>query len=180
MQNEELQQARIELEAGLEKYTDLYDFAPVGYLTLDREGTIQEVNLAAASLLGVARSRLHRRHFMIHVAAPDRPVFTTFLRKIFDGLDQGREFCEVKLLKDGHPPVEARLEAMAASGQDCRVVLEDITEHNRIEADRLILNKLEAILCKGDEGRRRPARMWPCSIAVGHGPNLPLVLRRTG
>jgi PAS domain-containing protein len=58
MQNEELQEAREAMEALLEKYTDLYDFAPVGYLTLDREGIIREANLAGASLLGIARSAL--------------------------------------------------------------------------------------------------------------------------
>ena len=58
MQNEELREAREAMEALLEKYTDLYDFAPVGYLTLDREGIIREANLAGASLLGIARSAL--------------------------------------------------------------------------------------------------------------------------
>jgi PAS domain-containing protein len=45
----------LEMEAGLEKYSDLYDFAPVGYLSLDRDGTIREANLAVASLLGIER-----------------------------------------------------------------------------------------------------------------------------
>lgn len=144
MQKDELIQARSDLEAGLEKYRDLYDFAPVGYLTLDREGIIQEANLAAASLLGIARSRLHLRRFGFHVIASDRPVFAVFLAKVFAGQDQNREFCEVKLLKEGQPPVEVRIEAAVATGQECRVVVEDITERNRIEADRLILNKLES------------------------------------
>jgi len=144
MQNDELLQARSELEAGLEKYRDLYDFAPVGYLTLDCEGMVQEANLAAASLLGIARSRLHLRRFGLSVVASDRPVFAGFLAKIFAGQDQGREFCEVKLLKDGQPQVVVRIEAAAVSGQECRVVLEDFTELKRAEADRLILNKLES------------------------------------
>ena len=41
MQNEEMRQARAEMEAGLERYKDLYDFAPVGYMTLGRDGTIR-------------------------------------------------------------------------------------------------------------------------------------------
>ena len=143
MQNEELQQARNELEAGLEKYSDLYDFAPVSYLTLDREGTIREANLTAASLLGIERSRLVQRRFGLYVAAADRPAFAIFLTQVFGG--KAREFCEVTLLKDGKPPVEVRIEAaLAAAGEECRVVLEDITEHKRAEKDRLILNKLES------------------------------------
>ena len=57
MQNEELQTARDEVASGLEKYSDLYDFAPVGYLTLDPEGRVLEANLTCASLLGIDRSR---------------------------------------------------------------------------------------------------------------------------
>ena len=52
MQNAEIRHARDEAESALEKYTDLYDFAPVGYFTLDHEGIIRSVNLTGASLLG--------------------------------------------------------------------------------------------------------------------------------
>ena len=52
MQNEELRQTRAEVEAGREQYRNLYDFAPVGYLTLDRKGTIWQANLTGARLLG--------------------------------------------------------------------------------------------------------------------------------
>ena len=143
MQNEELQQARDEMEAGLEKYSDLYDFAPVGYLTLDREGTIREANLTSASLLGIERSRLVKRRFGLCVSAADRPAFNAFLTRVFES--QARESCEVTLLKEGKPPVEVRIEAaVAASGRECRAVLEDITERKRAEEDRLILNKLES------------------------------------
>src|SRR5512135_1265379 len=62
MQNAELQRARVEMETALVRYTELYDFAPVGYFSVDQQGVIQEVNLTGASMLGVARSGiLHRR-----------------------------------------------------------------------------------------------------------------------
>jgi PAS domain S-box-containing protein len=143
MQNEELQKARHEMEAGLEKYNDLYDFASVGFLTLDREGTIREANLTSASLLGIERSRLVKRRFGFCVSPPDLPAFNAFLTRVFES--KAREFCEVSLLKEGKPPVVVRIEAaVAASGQECRAVLDDITEHKRAEEDRLILNKLES------------------------------------
>lgn len=63
LQNEELLQAKVEVEAGLAKYTDLYDFAPVGYFTLSPTGTIQMVNLTGSSLAGVERARLVGRGF---------------------------------------------------------------------------------------------------------------------
>ena len=62
LQNKELQEARDRLEELLEKHTDLYDFAPVGYFSLDEQDRILEANLTGATLLGVERSRLtHRR-----------------------------------------------------------------------------------------------------------------------
>ena len=143
MQNEELQQARDELAAGLEKYTDLYDFAPVGYLTLDREGTIRGANLTSATLLGIERSRLVTRCFGLLVAGDGLPAFTAFLTRVF--ASQARECCEVALLQEGKPPVEVRIEgAVAAAGQECEAVMTDITERNRIESARLILSKLES------------------------------------
>ena len=57
MQNEELHRARAEAEEALEKYADLFDFAPVGYFLWDRQGQILEVNLAGAALLGLERAR---------------------------------------------------------------------------------------------------------------------------
>ena len=61
IQNEELRQAWAETEAALELYTELYEFAPSGYFTLDRDGTIQEANQTGSELLGMDRSRLVNR-----------------------------------------------------------------------------------------------------------------------
>jgi len=83
MQNEELQKSRAELEAGMALYTDLYDFAPVGYFTLDRDGTIRRANLAGARLLGLERKRLVERRFGLFVSEAGRPVFNAFLKKVF-------------------------------------------------------------------------------------------------
>jgi len=58
MQNAELQKTRDELELTLVKFTDLYDFAPVGYFSIDESGVVREANLKSAALLGMVRSRL--------------------------------------------------------------------------------------------------------------------------
>jgi PAS domain-containing protein len=102
MQNAELRQAREEVETALEKYTDLYEFAPVGYFTLDRDGTIRAANLAGAGLLGVERSRLIDRRFGLFVADEARLLFSELLGKVF--ASQGKEFCEVTLSREGNPP----------------------------------------------------------------------------
>jgi PAS domain-containing protein len=83
MQNAELRQARDELEASLENYTDLYDFAPVGYFTLTAAGVINQVNLTGTNLVGMERSRLVGRSFGMLVVPELRPVFHAFLKKVF-------------------------------------------------------------------------------------------------
>ncbi|MGA2243978.1 MAG: ATP-binding protein [Verrucomicrobiota bacterium] len=143
MQNEELSEARDKMEALLEKYTDLYDFAPIGYLTLDPAGKISEANLAAANLLEVARSALASRDFEQFVFAPERAAFARFLQRVFAG--KNRQSCELTLQVTGQPPLTVELAGIAfESGQACRVTLTDISELKRTETDRLVLNKLES------------------------------------
>jgi len=143
MLNEELQAAQAEAEAAATKYTDLYNFAPAGYLTIDREGIIHDANLASAALLGIDRSQLITRHFNVYLSITDRPVFAAFLARVFEC--GSKEFCEVTLLKNGESTVEVRIDATVdASGKECRTILEDITDQKQAENNRLILNKLEA------------------------------------
>jgi diguanylate cyclase (GGDEF)-like protein/PAS domain S-box-containing protein len=132
MQNEELRQARAEVETALDRYTDLYDLAPVGYMTLDRNGAISAVNLSGASLLGGERSRLIGRRFGQFVAASDRPAFSAFLGTIVTSRNKVQ--CEVALLNKGDLPLIVQIEAMAAaSGQGCRLALIDITGRRQAE-----------------------------------------------
>lgn len=72
MQNEELRHAQVALEESRDRYADLYEFAPVAYLTLTRTGQIAESNLAGASLLGVDRNKLLQHHFNLFVSPKDR------------------------------------------------------------------------------------------------------------
>ena len=139
MQNAELRQARDEVETALEKYTDLYDFAPVGYFTLDRDEIIRAVNLTGATLLGVERSLLLGRRFGLFIAVEARPAFTNFLGKVFTG--PSREACEAALLKDVKHPFFVKIVAVAAaSGQECRLAVIDITERRQLKEKLEILN----------------------------------------
>ncbi|GAB7025147.1 sensor histidine kinase [Geotalea toluenoxydans] len=141
MQNAELRQARDEVETVLEKYTDLYDFAPVGYFTLDPEGTIHAVNLTGASLLGVERSRLLGRRFGVFVPINARSFFSELLGKVF--ASQGKMSREVTLTREENPPLFVQIEAVAdMSRKECRVAVIDITER-RIAEDALTEKRRE-------------------------------------
>jgi signal transduction histidine kinase len=152
MQNEELLQTRAQVEAILAQYTDLYDFAPVGYFTLARDGAIRRVNLTGASLLGVDRSGLVNRRFGLFVSADSRPAFNAFLDKVF--ASQAKETCEVALLKEGHEPLWARIDARATEdGQECRAAVVDVTERKRMEAE--VEAAQEKLLAEQRRGQRR-------------------------
>lgn len=134
MQNAELRQARDDLESALKKYTDLYDFAPVGYITLDRNGEIGAVNLCGAGYLGIERAVLLGLRFMQFVTVDCRPSFAAFLDTVFSS--QGKQRCEVALLNKGNLPLSVQIEAMATvSGQGCSLALIDITERKRMDAE---------------------------------------------
>jgi diguanylate cyclase (GGDEF)-like protein/PAS domain S-box-containing protein len=132
MQNEELMRVRAELEAALCQFTDLYDFAPVGYFTLAGDGTILQVNLTGTNLLGVERRELLKRRFGLFISAESRATFSAFLERVYKS--QGKETCDVALLKDSHEVSWARIEATCLEdGQEYRMIVFDITARKQAE-----------------------------------------------
>ncbi|MDD5286866.1 MAG: ATP-binding protein [Desulfuromonadaceae bacterium] len=141
MQNAELRQTRDELETALDRYTGLYDFAPVGYFTLDGDGEIRAVNIAGACLIGAVRSRLIGRRFSLFVADKDRDAFTGFLAAVLTS--RIKDSCEVELLNRAKQPLIVQIEAMAtASGREFHVAVIDITARREAE-DALNLKRQE-------------------------------------
>ena len=130
--NKRLAQSQAELEAAYRQYTDLYDFAPVGYLTLARDGTIRQVNLVGANLLGVNHDKVSRLRLGAFVSSESHPTFDVFFKKLLSG--EGRETCELVFEKKGNGLFWARLEATCFEGGEvCRAMLTDITERKRME-----------------------------------------------
>jgi PAS domain S-box-containing protein len=136
MQNAELQRARDELELALENYTDLYDFAPVGYFSIDESGTIRESNLTGAALLGIERSRLVNRRMGSFVSPESQPVFLEFLKRVFTSPKNHQ--CEALLLRQGGGAFWAEIRATApvpplGTRRLCRVVFGDISTRKQAE-----------------------------------------------
>lgn len=135
MQNNVLAQSHAETEAALRQYADLYNSAPVGYLTLTRDGSIYQVNPAAASLLGMEHGKLVRRCFGVFVADQSRAVFNTFLENLFTS--RKKATCEVALLKNGKGLVWVQIEADCAASQRqdeiCHAIVSDITARKQAE-----------------------------------------------
>ena len=79
LQNEELVLSKIRAEKEAEKYANLYDFAPSGYLTLSREGEIVELNFSSANLLGKERTLLIKSRFGFFVSNETKNTFNEFI-----------------------------------------------------------------------------------------------------
>src|SRR5512133_570041 len=145
MQNTELLQARDNMEKTLEKYTDLYDFAPIGYVTLDCNGDISAVNLRGASILGGERSQSIGMNFLLFIPETTRPSFSDFLGKVLTS--SIKESCEVELLQNGKQPLFVQIDAMAtASGQEFRLALIDISERKNFDTHLIQAEKMETVI----------------------------------
>jgi PAS domain S-box-containing protein len=127
MQNEELRQANETTEAALKKYTMLYDFAPMGYFTLDSDGSICDLNFTGAELLGEKRFSLINSNFKLFISKESQNVFSDFFRKLYTSAS--KESCNVKLGYDGNPLDYVYIEGIV-TGDDrkCLLSVVDISE----------------------------------------------------
>jgi PAS domain S-box-containing protein len=111
MQNEELRRAQVELAESRDRYFDLYDFAPVGYFTLDEEGLIVEINLAGAKLLGFERASLIKKGFSQFVAPGSQDAFYSHRKR---ALETGtKQVSELELKRRHDRPFYAQLQSVA-------------------------------------------------------------------
>ena len=130
MQNEELQQTRVK-ERLYYRYTELFEFAPIAYFAFDPLGTISQVNLRGASLLGVERANLVGKLFSTYVTSQHREIFRRCLEKAFEG--GGVEFCEI-MVKAGKRTLWLSVEAnLGVTGTDCLAAMTDITDRKKAE-----------------------------------------------
>ena len=136
MQNEELRNTQEKLVESRDQYHELYDFAPVGYFTLDEKALIRQVNLTGADLLGLQRSKLINAKFSRFISPDFQDDFYFHCKRIFEsGTRQTRD---LKLVKQDGTLFDARLDSIAvkdkaAGSSQLRTAVADITDRMRIE-----------------------------------------------
>ena len=134
IQNEELRRAQIALEEARDRYIDLYEFAPLGYFTLTREGQIAELNLTGAEMLGLEHRKLLQRRFEHFVAAEDVDHWNRHFVSVLQHAEG--QNCELRI-KRGSTLFNARVDSLRMDRRGAppvvRVVLTDITERRSTE-----------------------------------------------
>jgi len=120
MQIEELRQAYEASEETLKKYTMLYDFAPMGYFTLDDNGSICDLNFTGAEILGDRRFSLVNSNFKLFVSAESKQVFNEFFDKVINSYY--KQSCEVMLAYDNKPLCFVYMEGIT-TGDDKKCLL---------------------------------------------------------
>jgi PAS domain S-box-containing protein len=133
--NQELRDTQARLQESHTKYADLYDFAPVGYLTLDEDGLVVEANLTAARQLGIKRSRLMKSRFFVHIVRADRDAFRSHLNSTLK--TEANQSCEIRLMRRNARGFCAQLNTIfikdANGNRLLRTSVKDISGRKRTE-----------------------------------------------
>ncbi|MDJ0764198.1 MAG: ATP-binding protein [Myxococcota bacterium] len=148
MRNEELQRSQEALEALQTKYVDLYDLAPVGYITVDAQGLIQEANLTAATLLGLSRGSLCGRPLTRFILPEAQDIHYSYRKKLFE--TGNPQACELWMVRKDGTRLLMRLEATLGTDTNtgaavCRATLSDVTERRTLEAAVAQMNRLSSM-----------------------------------
>ena len=139
MQNEELRRTQHDLEESRARYFDLYDLAPVGYLTFNKTGLIMEANLTAATMLGVARNVLLQRVLSQYVCTEDQDLYYLYRKQIVESGEL--QDWDMRMLRADGSQFWAHLRAVQANDGEYRIAFNDITDHKNAETERLELER---------------------------------------
>lgn len=132
MQIEELQIARNKAEIANDKFTELYDFAPAGYFTIDSDCKISKLNLSGANMLGMERSNLMNKNFSQFITLDTLPEFYNFLFKVFE--PNPKATCDIALNIPRIPTSYLHLEGILLDDENkCQITAIDISENKRSE-----------------------------------------------
>ena len=139
MQNEELRRLQQDLEKERDKYSDLYDFSPLSYFTMNEKGVILEANLTAAAMVGVARGLLIDLPFSDFIVGDDQDVFYLHQRKLYE--TKTSQTCELRIRTKQGPEFYAHLESIVVQvdKKNCNLIRTAVTDiHARKQAEEAL------------------------------------------
>lgn len=146
IQNEELWRAQVELDTARERYFELYDLAPVGYVVVNNLGLILNANFAAATLLRCSPGSLAKQPFSRFIFKADQDVYFLFRKQLLV-FERNSQACELRMVTQDNTTIWVQLSTTVVQDKDdvpvFRIVLIDITERKRAEEER---DKLESQL----------------------------------
>ncbi len=137
-QNEELRIAQVELETSRTEYVNLFDFAPIPYFKLNKQGLIKEVNIKASEMCGVERRKLVSSNFKTLILQEERNKFNQFIQTVFDTKIKQR--CEIRIKNKTNCVYEVLLEGLeiidlVEKDAYCHIALIDLTDYKSVEND---------------------------------------------
>ncbi len=136
LQNEELRLIQLELEVSRRKYADLYEFSPVGLLTLDSDESIQEANVTFVTMLGIDRAKLIKRNLSEFVDRSTQNIYHFFYQTLRS--TQELQQCEIRLRLSNGQSLAVRLDGTVLA-QAYRIAVTDVTLQKQAESQRVEL-----------------------------------------
>ena len=134
LQNEELTLAKEDAELAEKKYAELYDFAPIGYLSLSKAGDIIDLNMSAGRLLGKEDSGLVKSRFGFFISTDMRPYYNYFLKEVFE--TNLKQTCELKLVTEDDSIKYVLVSGITSyTKEKCLLTLTDITTQKQVEKE---------------------------------------------
>ena len=151
MKNEELQRTQLKLIDARDKYSDLYDNAPVGYFSIDNEGKILNVNIRGAAMLGMEQRSLTDRSFSDFIARDDQDIFYLHRQELSE--TKSKQTYELRLVKKTGSQFFARVESIARFDKEnalsqIRMTINDINDHKVAEKARQTSEKKYRLLAE--------------------------------
>ncbi len=145
MQNEELRKTWDELEESRSEYQDLYDYAPIGILSIDEKGLIINANLTSADMLNIERNKLIKRAFILLLSNESRRKFHQHLTEVNE--TRTKQQCQLEIIRNDGTTFNAALETtplLKENGysNELRIALSDITEQKIAELAKAKLASL--------------------------------------
>ncbi len=151
LQNEELRRTQQELETSRARYFDLYNLAPVGYLTIGQNGLVVEANLTAVSMLGCARGDLLKKPLSHMIFHEDQDIYYRHHKEVIEG--NKVQAWEMRLMPNNSSPFWARLQAVPVHNSEYWITFSDITAYKQMEEElRESSDYFKTVLMSANDG----------------------------